>query len=88
MALDGVHATSGVETSFEYPTLSYKYAIETSLDGRSWSMLTDKSAAFTLAASPHRDPGTARAVFVRITLFGCERSENGAGIYSFKVFGQ
>jgi len=86
--LGGVREISGVETSFEYPTLSYKYAIETSMDGKTWAMLADHSASFTTAVSPHRDPGATKATLVRITLSGCERPENGAGIYSFKVFGR
>ncbi len=86
--LAGTHEISAVETSFEYPTLSYKYAIETSTDGKSWSLFADKSASFGPAVSPRRDAGAAKAAFVRITISGCERPENGAGIYSFRVLGR
>ncbi|MFO1490478.1 MAG: glycoside hydrolase family 127 protein, partial [Kiritimatiellia bacterium] len=75
-----------VETSFEYPTLSYKYTVETSLDGKTWEPYADHSTAFTPAVSPRRDLREARAAFVRITLQACQRPENGAGIYSFQVF--
>jgi len=74
-----------IHTSFEYPTLSYKYHIEVSEDGLSWRTHADKRAAFPTAVSPHKDAGKARARFVRITLLGCERPENGAGMYSFEV---
>jgi hypothetical protein len=84
--LNGTFEISRIETSFEYPTLSYKYAIETSLDGETWQPYVDKTAAFPPAVSPHKDIGKATAAFVRIALAGCERPENGAGIYTFKVF--
>ncbi len=84
--LGGTFDISRIETSFEYPTLSYKYAIETSLDGKNWDIYVDKTAAFPTAVSPHRDAGEARAAFVRIIVEGCQRPENGAGIYTFKVF--
>lgn len=76
---------SRIETSFEYPTLSYKYHIEVSEDGSKWQTHTDKRGAFPVAVSPHKDGGKARARFVRITLHACERPENGAGLYSFRI---
>ncbi len=84
--LDGTFDIGRVETSFEYPTLAYQYAIETSIDGKTWTMFADRTGATPPAVSPHRDSGTAKAAFVRITVTGCERPENAAGIYSFKVF--
>jgi GH43 family beta-xylosidase len=83
--LGGIREFSEIRTSFEYPTLSYKYHIEVSEDGVTWKTHSDKRAAFPTAVSPHKDPGKARARFVRITLHGCERPENGAGIYSFEI---
>jgi len=71
---------------FEDERLSYKYLIETSEDGSHWTTHTDKRAEFPVAVSPHRDAGEARARFVRITITGCQRPENGAGLYSFQVF--
>jgi hypothetical protein len=84
--LDGTFEVSRIQTSFEYPTLAYKYSIETSLDGKVWTLFVDKTAAFPAAVSPHKDFAKARAAFVRITLTGCERPENGAGVYSFEVY--
>jgi hypothetical protein len=77
-----------VETSFEYPTLAYKYAIETSLDGRTWTTFADRTGVSSATVSPQRDHGTAKAGYVRIVLTGCERPENAAGLYTFKVFRQ
>lgn len=84
--LGKVRSVSRIETSFEYTTLSYKYRIETSTDGSSWRPYVDKTADFPVAVCPHRDAKPAEAAFVRITITGCERLENGAGIYEFKVF--
>ncbi len=84
--LAGKRAISRIETSFEYPTLSYKYRIETSLDGKIWSKYADRTAEFSLAASPCKDTGQVDAAFIRITITGCQRPENGAGLYSFRVY--
>jgi hypothetical protein len=84
--LDGTYDIARVETSFEYPTLAYRYVIETSLDGKTWTMFADRTGAPRATVSPHQDSGTAKAAFVRITMTGCERPENAAGIYSFKVY--
>jgi len=84
--LNGTWDIARVETSFEYPTLSYTYKIETSLDGRTWTVFVDKTESFPVAVSPHRDVRQARAAWVRITITGCQRPENPAGIYAFKVF--
>jgi hypothetical protein len=84
--LAGTFELGRIETSFEYPTLAYKYAIETSLDGKAWSLFADRTADFPIALSPQTDTGQAKAGFVRITITGCQRPENGAGIYNLKVF--
>jgi len=86
--LGGTFDIARVETSFEYPTLAYTYAIETSPDGKAWEPYADRTAAFPAVVSPQRDAKKARAAFVRITVTGCQRPENGAGIYAFRVFRQ
>jgi hypothetical protein len=86
VALGGAVSISRIETSFEYPTVSYKYVIETSADGKTWEPYADKSAAFPVAVSPHKDVKSAKAAFVRINIHGCGRPENAAGIYSFQIF--
>lgn len=84
--LKGTFDIERVETCFEFPTLSYKYTIETSLDGKSWSMYADKHADFAPAVCPVVETKQATAGFVRMTIFDCQRPENGAGIYTFKVY--
>lgn len=84
--LKGNYLLSRIETSFEYTTLSYKYMIETSKDGKNWIIYVDKTSAFPIAVSPHKDIKQAEAAYVRITITGCQRPENSAGIYEFKFF--
>ncbi|MFC1601236.1 family 43 glycosylhydrolase [Candidatus Sumerlaeota bacterium] len=84
--LGGAQKISRIVTSFEYPTLSYKYRLETSPDGKTWSKYVDRTAEFSRAVSPRRDAGEATAAFVRVTITGCQRPENAAGIYSLRVF--
>ncbi len=84
--LDGKHNISRIETSFEYPTLSYKYRIETSLNGKKWKTYADKTGEFPVVVSPQKDINHVRATYVRIVITGCQRPENGAGIYELKIF--
>jgi hypothetical protein len=84
--LGDTYEVGRIETSFEYPTLAYKYAIESSVDGKAWRQFADKTATFPIAASPQTDAGQVKARFVRLTVTGCQRPENGAGIYNLKVF--
>jgi hypothetical protein len=84
--LNGAFDIARVETSFEYPTLAYKYAIETSLDGATWKSYAAHTNTFPVAISPQRDMGEMQAAFVRMTIYGCQRPENSAGIYNLKVY--
>lgn len=84
--LKGTFDIERVETCFEFPTLAYKYIIETSLDGKAWDLYADNHAHFPKAVCPMVDSKPARAMFVRMTITECQRPENGAGIYTFKVF--
>ena len=81
-------AIERIETSFEYPTLSYKYRLECSLDGKSWEPFADQSKEFLVAVSPRKHSKSVRARYVRMVVDACERPENGAGLYSFKVLGR
>lgn len=86
--LKSISEIERIETSFEYPTLSYKYKIETSVDGKKWDIFADKSSVYPKVVSPQVDYKNASAKFVRMTIYGCQRPENSAGIYELKVFGK
>lgn len=84
--LKGTHSIYRVETCFEHPTLAYTYRLETSLDGRTWDLYADRQPDFPKVSCPMIDEKEARAAYVRMTIFGCQRPENGSGLYTFKVF--
>ena len=75
-----------VWTQFEYGTQFYQYLIETSVDGKHWSVFADKRNNH-LAGSPMVDFGKAEARYVRLTFK--ERKKNGFGgaVWNVKVFG-
>lgn len=59
-------------TQFEYGTQFYQYLIETSTDGKRWTIFADKRNNH-LAGSPMVDFGKAKARFVRLTYTGGQR---------------
>ena len=67
-----------VWTQFEYGTQFYQYLIETSVDGKHWSVFADKRNNH-LAGSPMVDFGKAEARYVRLTFTGGQKN--------VKVFG-
>lgn len=75
-----------VLTRFEYGTAYYQYLIETSLDGRQWTVFADKRLN-RLAGSPMTDFGKARARYVRLTTTGGQKNGFGGAIWDIRVFG-
>jgi len=73
-------------TQFEYPTSFYQYIIETSLDGKKWTLFSDKSKN-TLAGSPMVDFGHAKARYIRLTYTGGQKNGQFGAIWNLKVFG-
>lgn len=62
-----------VWTQFEYGTQFYQYLIETSVDGKHWSVFADKRNNH-LAGSPMVDFGKAEARYVRLTFTGGQKN--------------
>lgn len=75
-----------VWTQFEYGTLFYQYLIETSVDGKHWSVFADKRNNH-LAGSPMVDFGKAEARYVRLTFTGGQKNGFGGAVWNVKVFG-
>lgn len=75
-----------VWTQFEYGTQFYQYLIETSVDGRHWSVFADKRNNH-LAGSPMVDFGKAEARYVRLTFTGGQKNGFGGAVWNVKVFG-
>ena len=75
-----------VRTQFEYGTQFYQYLIETSVDGKHWSVFADKRNNH-LAGSPMVDFGKAEARYVRLTFTGGQKNGFGGAVWNVKVFG-
>lgn len=75
-----------VWTQFEYGTQFYQYLIETSVDGKQWSVFADKRNNH-LAGSPMVDFGKAEARYVRLTFTGGQKNGFGGAVWNVKVFG-
>ena len=75
-----------VWTQFEYGTQFYQYLIETSVDGKHWSVFADKRNNH-LAGSPMVDFGKAEARYVRRTCTGGQKNGFGGAVWNVKVFG-
>ena len=75
-----------VWTQFEYGTQFYQYLIETSVDGKHWSVFADKRNIH-LAGSPMVDFGKAEARYVRLTFTGGQKNGFGGAVWNVKVFG-
>ena len=75
-----------VWTQFEYGTQFYQYLIETSVDGKHWSVFADKRNNH-LAGSPMVDFGKAKARYVRLTFTGGQKNGFGGAVWNVKVFG-
>ena len=74
-----------VWTQFEYGTQFYQYLIETSVDGKHWSVFADKRNNH-LAGSPMVDFGKAEARYVRLTFTGGQKNGFGGAVWNVKVF--
>lgn len=75
-----------VWTQWEYATQFYQYLIETSLDGKSWQIFSDKRDN-RLAGSPMVDFGNAEARYIRVTYTGGQKAGFPGAIWNIKVFG-
>lgn len=75
-----------VWTQFEYGTQFYQYFIETSLDGKNWTIFADKRNN-RLSGSPMTDFGDTKARYLRITTTGGEKAGFNGAIWNVKVFG-
>lgn len=75
-----------VWTQFEYGTSYYQYLIETSTDGKEWTVFADKRENH-LAGSPMVDFGNTKARYVRLTTTGSQKNGFAGALWNIKVFG-
>lgn len=75
-----------IRTQFQYGTQFYQYLIETSVNGKHWSVFADKRNNH-LAGSPMVDFGKTKARYVRLTFTGGQKNGFGGAIWNIQVFG-
>lgn len=83
--LGKVEQIERIWTQFEYATSYYQYYIETSTDGKQWTLFSDRRDNLQ-SGSPMVDYGSAEARYVRITVTGNEKNGLSGAIWNFKVF--
>ena len=74
-----------VWTQFEYATFFYQYKIETSLDGKRWTLYADRTDN-TMQGSPMIDQGAAKARYLRITITDTQKNGHMPAIWNIKVW--
>jgi chitodextrinase len=83
--LGKVTSVSAVVTTFEKPS-GYKYQLEYSSDGVTWSTLDDHTAANTTSQANYSSASTpVSARYLRLTVTGS--SNNGGSIYEIQAYG-
>lgn len=74
-----------VWTQFEYATFFYQYKVETSLNGRDWSLYADRTDN-TQQGSPMIDKKAVKAQYVRISITDTQKNGHMPAIWNVKVW--
>ena len=74
-----------VWTQFEYATFFYQYKIETSVDGKQWTLYADRTSN-TMQGSPMIDYGKTKARYLRITITDTQKNGHMPAIWNVKVW--
>ena len=70
---------------FEYATSFYQYKVETSLDGKNWTMYADRTGN-TMQGSPMIDKAKVKARYLRITITDTQKNGHMPAIWNVKVW--
>ena len=70
---------------FEYATFFYQYKIETSLDGLSWQIYSDKTDNRE-SGSPMIEKGKTKARYIRIIITDTQKNGHFGALWNVKVF--
>jgi hypothetical protein len=76
-----------VWTQFEYATFFYQYRLETSLDGKQWTLYADRTNN-TMQGSPMIDKGKAKARYIRLTITDTQKNGHMPAVWNVKVWQQ
>lgn len=83
--LGSVQKFTEVWTQFEYATFFYRYKIETSVDGKNWTLYADKTEN-TMQGSPMIDKGAATARYIRVSITDTQKNGHMPAIWNVKVW--
>ena len=72
-------------TQFEYATFFYQYFIETSADGKQWTLYADRTMN-TLQGSPMIDRGEVKARYIRLTITDTQKNGHIPAVWNVKVW--
>jgi hypothetical protein len=83
--LGAVKTVRQVLTQFEYATWYYQYLIESSVDGKSWQVFSDRREN-QQHGSPMVDSGNTKARFIRLTITGTEYPGLYKAVWNIKAY--
>ncbi len=83
--LGKVQSVKRIWTQFEHATSFYQYLYETSVDGKTWTVFSDRRNNLH-AGSPMMENGDAKARYVRLTMTGNEKNGIIPAVWNVKVF--
>ena len=83
--LGKVRKISEIWTQFEYPTFFYQYLIETSVDGKTWSLFADRTGN-VMQGSPMVDSHSCKARYVRLTITDTQKNGHMPAVWNIKVW--
>jgi hypothetical protein len=85
--LGAVKTVQQVLTQFEYATWYYQYLIESSVDGKTWQIFSDRRGN-TQHGSPMVDSGNTKARYIRLTITGTEYPGLYKAVWNVKVYSE
>lgn len=74
-----------IMTQFEFASYYYQYKLEYSDDGKKWNLFADKSKNRT-AGSPMIDDNDVKAQYIKLTVFGTEKTGLYPAVWNIKVY--
>ena len=76
---------SEIWTQFEYATFFYQYKLETSADGKKWTLFADRTAN-TMQGSPMIDKGNCKARYIKLTITDTQKNGHMPAVWNIKVW--
>lgn len=83
--LGKVKKVNEIWTQFEYPTFFYQYKLETSIDGKTWTLFADRTNN-TMQGSPMIDKGKCKARYVKLTITDTQKNGHMPAVWNIKVW--